>query len=397
MSKEVLLPDPKSEAWRFTPVEALSGPRFEPAAPPAEQKPLGGRVLCPVGFHRAALVNGRVEPKHSVLNLPRGVRVEPLADAADLKDLLGRAAPADLPLAARASAEARDGLFVRVAPHVRVDKPIHLIHLAETAGRAAAAHARVLIVLGAGASAEVVEESLSSGDAPSWKNLRVQVVLSEDASLKHYRVVREGAQGRLTSALEVSLGVRARYESHLFQLGGLFAREDLRATLAGEGAECVLNGLTLISDSEYADAHSIVEHAAVGGITRQLHKAVLDAKSRFVFDGLILVQPGAQKTDAQVYNRNLLLSEDARVNTNPEFKIRADDVSCKHGGAVGQLSADSLFYLRSRGVGEAEARRMLVYAFGSEMVERAGLEPLRAALTDALHGRMPEAAEEAAR
>ncbi|MBI3565565.1 MAG: Fe-S cluster assembly protein SufD, partial [Elusimicrobia bacterium] len=326
-----------------------------------------------------------------------GVRVEPLADAVDLKALLDRPAPADLPLAALAAATARDGLVVRVARHVRVDKPIHLIHLAETAGRALAAHARVLIVLEPGASAEVVEESLSFGDAPAWKNLRVQVVLGEGSALKHYRVVREGSQGRLTSAVEVELASRARYESHNFQLGGLFAREDLRARLAGEGAECALNGLTLLSGSEFADAHSLVEHAAVGGTTRQLHKAVLDQKSRFVFDGLILVKPGAQKTDAQVYNRNLLLSEDARVNTNPEFKILADDVICKHGGAVGQLSAESMFYLRSRGVGEAEARRMLVYAFGSEMVERVGLEPLRAALIDALHGRMPEAAEEAAR
>ena len=391
------LPDPKSETWRFTPVEALSGPRFEPLGAPASLAPLGGRVLCPVGFHRAALVNGRVEPKHAVLSLPAGVRVEPLADASDLKDVLSRPAPADLPLAALACEQARDGLVVRVGRHVRVDKPIHLIHLAEAASRAGSAHARVLLALEPGASAEVVEESLSAGDAPSWKNVRVQVVLAEDASLKHYRVVREGAQGRWTASVEVELAARARYESHLFQLGGLFAREDLRVRLIGAGAECAVNGLTLLSGSEFADAHSIVEHAAVGGITRQLHKAVLDQKSRFVFDGLIAVQPGAQKTDAQVYNRNLLLSEDARVNTNPEFKIRADDVSCKHGGAVGQLSAESMFYLRSRGIGEADARRMLVYAFGSEMVERVGLEPLRAALTDALHGRMPEAAEEAAR
>lgn len=394
MSETAILPDLKSESWRFTPVEALSAPRFEPAAPPPEQKPLGGRVLCPVGFHRAALVNGRVEPKHSVLSLPRGVRVEPLAEAGDLKELLGRAAPADLPLAALATASARDGLVVRVAAHARVDKPIHLIHLAEAAARATASHARALIVLEAGASAEIVEESLSFGDAPTWKNLRVQVVLAEDASLKHYRVVREGAQGRLTAAVEAELGPRARYESHLFQLGGFFAREDLRVRVAGEGAECAVNGLTLLAGSEFADAHSVVEHAAVGGTTRQLHKAVLDAKSRFVFDGLIRVAPGAQKTDAQVYNRNLLLSEDARVNTNPEFKILADDVSCKHGGAVGQLSAESMFYLRSRGIGEADARRMLVYAFGSEMAERVGLEPLRAALIDALHGLMPEAAED---
>lgn len=392
MSGTLLLPDPKAEGWRFTPVEALSGPRFAPASAPARLESLAGKALCPLGFHRAALVNGRWEAKHSVLSLPAGVRVERLSEARDLEPLLARAAGADLPLAALASREARDGIVVRVARRARADKPIHLIHLAETDARAESSHARVLVVLEEGASAELVEESLSFGAAPSWKNLRTQVVLAPDAALKHYRVIREGARGRATAAVEVALSARARYESHLMQLGGVFAREDLRVRLEGEGAECVLNGLALLSGSEFADSHSVVEHAAPHGTTRQLYKAVLDDAARFVFDGLISVKPGAQKTDAQVYNKNLLLSEDARVNTNPEFKILADDVSCKHGGAVGQMSPEALFYLRSRAIGADEARRLLVYAFGSEMVERVGLEPLKAALADALHGRMPEEA-----
>ncbi len=387
----------QKEGWRFTPAEALTGPRFEPAGMPASQPPLGGRVLCPVGFHRAALVNGRLEAKHSLLKLPAGVSVESLAGADDLKDLLGRAAPADLPLAALASEKAKDGFVVRIGRHTRVDKPIHLIHLAESsANRAESAHARVLILLEPGASAEIVEEYASFGDAPFWTNVRAQVVLSEGASLKHYRVVRQGAQGRLTVSVEAEIGRHARYESHAFNLGGLFAREDVRATMAGEGADAAFNGLALLSGTEFADHHTVVTHATVGGTTRQLYKAVLDDKSRFVFDGLIHVKPGAQKTDAQVYNKNLLLSEDARVNTNPEFKILADDVSCKHGGAVGQMSQEALFYLRSRGVGADDARRLLVYAFGSEMIERVTLEPLRAALGEALHGRTPEAAEEKA-
>ena len=383
------------EGWRFTPAEALTAPRFAPAGLPAAQPPLGGRVLCPVGFHRAALVNGRLEPKHSILSgLPKGVTVESLADAAGVEALLAAAPHAELPLA-KLAAEAKGGVVVRVKRHARLDKPLHLVHWGESSGPGAeSAHSRVLVVLEAGASAELVEEYVSAGGAPFWKNVRSQVSLGEDASLKHYRVVREGPQGRLTNALELTLGVRARYESHAVNLGGFFAREDLRATLVGEGAEAIFNGLALLSGSEFADHHTVVTHAAVGGITRELYKAVLDEKSRFVFDGLVEVQPGAQKTDAQVYNKNLLLSEAARVNTNPEFKILADDVSCKHGGTVGQLSAEALFYLRSRGVGADEARRLLVYAFGAEMVDRVALEPLHAALADALHGRTPEAEED---
>lgn len=379
----------QKEGWRYTPAAALTGPDFKPAGVPESILPLGGRVLCPVGFHRAALVNGRWEAKHAVLKLPDGVTVEPFSSASGLGDLPNRPAPADMPLAQAASA-ARDGFVVRVARHARADRPIHLVHISEASSAAESSAARVIVVLEPGATAELVEETLSFGDAPSWKNVRAQVVLGEGAFLRHHRIVREGAQGRLTLGLEVTLASRARYESHALNFGGLFAREDLRVRIEGEGAECALNGLALLGGSEFADHHSVVEHVAVGGTTRQLYKAVIDDKARFVFDGLISVSPGAQKTDAQVYNKNLLLSEDARVNTNPEFKILADDVSCKHGGAVGQMSLEALFYLQSRGIGADEARRLLVYAFGSEMVDRVALEPLKLALADALHGRMPE-------
>ncbi len=379
----------QKEGWRYTPSAILTGPDFKPAGVPERVLPLAGRVLCPVGFHRAALVNGRWEAKHAVLKLPAGVTVEPLAEASGLEEFLARPAPEDLPLARTASA-ARDGFVVRVARHIHADRPIHLVHISEASSFAESSQARVLVVLEPGASAELVEETLSFGDAPSWKNVRTQIVLGEGAFLRHHRVVREGAQGRLTVALEISLASRARYESHALNLGGLFAREDMRVRMEGEGAECVLNGLALLGGSEFVDHHSIVEHIAVHGTTRQLYKAVIDDKARYVFDGLIWVKPGAQKTDAQVYNKNLLLSEDARVNTNPEFKILADDVSCKHGGAVGQLSLEAMFYLRSRGIGAAEARRLLVYAFGAEMVDRVALVPLKLALEGALHGRMPE-------
>jgi Fe-S cluster assembly protein SufD len=378
--------DPKAEAWRFTPVEPLAGPAFETAGRPERVTPLAGKVLCPVGLHRVALVNGRREPKHDLLSLPKGVSVETLEEAA----WAATDGAALSPLSAGAP-----GVLIRVARHARVEQPFHVVHLSEPdgSGRPQASFARVLVVLEAGASAELVEESWSDSPTPSWTDSRTRVVLEEGASLKHYRVVREGGQGRRTALVEAKLASRARYESHAFNLGGVLAREDLRAVLEGEGAECLLNGLVLLSGSDVADHHTVVTHATVGGTTNQLYKAVLDHKSRLVFDGLIDVRPGAQKTDAKVYNKNLLLSEDAKVNTNPEFKILADDVSCKHGGAIGQMSADSLFYLRSRGVGAEEARRLLIYAFGSEMVERIALEPLRAALTAALHARSPESLE----
>lgn len=388
------------ESWRFTPLAQLAEPAFAPAERPKALAPLAGRVLCPLGFHRLVLENGRRESKFELLkDVPAGVTISGLAeglrDHGDaLQPLLERALPEGLPLAELARSRFRDGALIRVARRVRLDQPIHVVHRAEAraGGPAQAAHVLSLVVLEPGASAVIVEEALSGGETPFWTNSLLRVVLGEDSALRHYRVAREGPAGRRSAAVLVESGRGSRYESHAFNLGGGFSREDLRLDIAGEGADCALNGLALLRGDEAADHHTVVTHGAAGGTTRQLYKAVLDGRSRFVFDGLITVRPGAQKTDARVYNKNLLLSEDAAVNTNPEFNILADDVSCRHGGTVGQISPEALFYLRSRGLGAEKARRLLVYAFGAEMLSRVSLEPLRVAIAGALRARMPEEA-----
>ena len=401
------LPTAKPEGWRFTPVDAVTKTDFEAARRPRVRGGFGSRALCPITFHRIVVQNGRVLPGgegSSYTDIPAGVRVQSLAEALrddpdSLKAAFSRGFDQDgLPFASLAAAMSQDGLVIRVARHVRLDKPLAVLFDSgdSDSDGPQMAHVRLLIVLEEGASAEIVEESVGSGLARFWTNILTQVVLGEGAALKHYRLQRENERGVQTSASFVEVGGCARYESHAFSFGGELVRSDLRVRLAGAGAECALNGLALVRGREVVDHHSRVEHASLGGTTRQLYKAVLDEKARYVFDGLVDVRPGAQKTDAWVYNKNLLVSEDADVHSNPEFRIRADDVSCKHDGTIGQMSLDSLFYLRSRGIGAADARRMLVYAFGSEMIARVGLEPLRAALASALHARMPEAVEEAA-
>ncbi len=395
-------PTARREDWRFTPLEAVASIAYRSAGRPERRGAGAGKALCPLAFHQIVLENGRLSRERSVLSgLPRGVTVqgmaEALVDSSEALRVFLEKTPEGLPFAALAAGLFRDGVFIRVGRGVRLDRPIHILESsAPDASRGPVmAHLRSLIVLEPGAEAEVVEESLGEPGAPFWTNALIEIELAENSGLKHYRLQREAHEGVRTVATAVRVGRHARYESHVFTLGGALVRKDLRVTLDGEGADCALNGLSLQHGREIVDHHTLVSHEAIGGTTRQLYKAVLDEKSRFVFDGLIAVRPGAQKTDAQVYNRNLLLSEDASVNTNPEFKIYADEVSCKHGGTIGQLSPEALFYLRSRGVGEGEARRLLVYAFGAEMVERVRLEPLRVALAAALRARMPEAAEAA--
>ena len=398
------LPTIKTEGWRFTSAEALLKPEFVLAERPRTRGGFGRRALCPIVFHRIVVQNGKVQPDGDgsvYSNLPAGVSVKSLAEVLSedpeslQKPLLQAFDKNGLPFAALAEAMFGGGIVVRIARHARLDKPLAILFDSgdSESGTPQMVHLRVLILLEEGATAEIVEESVGSGETRFWTNLLTQVVLGEGASLKHYRLLREGERGVQTSSTFVEAGRSARYESHVFNFGGEFSRSDLRVRLAQDGAECALSGLSLLRGREIVDHHTVVEHACVGSTTRQLYKAVIDGKARFVFDGLADVRPGAQKTDAWVYNKNLLLSEDSAVRTNPEFKILADDVSCKHGGTIGQLSSEALFYLRSRGVGADEARRMLVYAFGSEMIERVGLMPLREALAASLQARMPEASE----
>ncbi|OGR45955.1 MAG: Fe-S cluster assembly protein SufD [Elusimicrobia bacterium GWC2_65_9] len=391
--------------WRFTPVDAVLGTDFEPAGRPKSHSGFAGKALCPLTFHRLVLGNGRLLPERSrYCDLPAGVSVSSLAqalqdDPGSLREDLGRDLSAEgLPFACLAAALFGEGVVVRVARGARLDRPLHLLLACDDteSGRPQMAHLRLVIILEPGASLELIEESLGGGRAPFWTNLLTTVRIGAGAGLKHYRLQRENALGSQTSATLVELGRGSRYESHAFSFGGALLRADLRVRLAAEGAQCSLNGLCLVRGTETADHHTVVEHAAAGGITRELYKAILDERGRFVFDGMVHVKPGAQKTDASLYNKNLLLCDDADVHSNPEFRIFADDVSCKHGGAIGRLSSEAMFYLRSRGIGASDARRMLVYAFGSEMIERVSLEPLRESLMAALHARMPEAAEETA-
>ncbi|MDE2509686.1 MAG: SufD family Fe-S cluster assembly protein, partial [Elusimicrobia bacterium] len=305
------LPHARFEGWRHTSATTLTATEFFPAERPAVRGGFGGRALCPITFHRVVIHNGRVQPNGEgslYTSLPSGVKVSGLADV--LRDdpeslktaLSGSRASSGTPFASLAASLFADGVVVRVAKHVRLDKPLQLLFVSDDApsGRPQAAHVRVLVALEEGASAEVVVESVGGGRHPFWTNLLTHVELGEGASLKHYRLQRENEQGTQTAATFVNVGRSARYESHAFNFGGALVRHDLRVRLAGEGADCVLNGLSLVRGSEIVDHHTVVEHAAVGGTTRELYKAVLDERGRFIFDGLVDVRPGAQKTDASV-------------------------------------------------------------------------------------------------
>lgn len=236
-----------------------------------------------------------------------------------------------------------------------------------------------------GCSVSLVEMYQDHRAEPYTTQSHVQVVLGERSRLVHYKVVHEGPQARHQSFLEVEVGTAAYFESHVFLFNGANIRNTIQARLTGEQAECTLNGLYVARGEQVVETHTLIDHCRAYGKSRELYKGILDGKAQGLFDGLIVVRKEAQKTDSSQTNKNLLLSNDAKAKSNPELKILANDVKCKHGATIGQIDETQLFYLRSRGIHELDARRVLISAFASEMIEPVAIPSLCETIEGLLH------------
>jgi Fe-S cluster assembly protein SufD len=341
-------------------------------------------------------VNGRLSTRLStVSDLPPGVLVGGLADALDqapetIEPWLGQYAKVgDHPFVALNTAFLQDGAVVLVPAGVVVERPIHAVFLsAPVDGQPIVTFPRNLFVVGENAQAAIVETY--AGQGIYFTCPVTELVAGPAAVVDHYKLQRESIDAFHIATFQVQAERSCAPSSHSISLGGGLVRNDVNAVLDGEGIDCILNGLYLAEGRQFVDTHMRVEHARAHCGSHELYKGVLDGKARAVFNGLIHVHPGAQKTDAKQSNRNLLLSPDAIANSNPRLEIFADDVKCTHGSTVGQLDEDAVFYLRSRGIGEEAARSLLTWAFASDIVERIRIEPLRRELEEFLFGRLPQ-------
>jgi Fe-S cluster assembly protein SufD len=395
------LPTTRHEDWRFTSLASLAGLelRRAPATDARAAAALLARAPAPGGA-RLVFVNGRYrDDLSSRAGLPRAARLATLAEALrDVPELvrphLGRLArPDDHAFVAANAALFEDGAFLHLPRSVAVDSPITLVFLADAAGGAVAAHPRTLVVAEAGARATVEEIFLGEGAAPYLTNAVTELVLADGASVEHLRLQLEGPGAHHVSVVHAEQGARASLVAHAFSLGGRLSRAELRSRLVGEGGTVAANGLYMASGEQLVDNFSWVEHAVPHCTTTESYKGILDGHARGVFSGRIRVLPGAQKTVARQMNSNLLLSDDAIVDTKPQLEIFADDVKCGHGGTVGQLDEAALFYLRSRGLGEVEAKSLLVWAFASEMVGLVAAPALRARAKNLVAARLPAGAQ----
>jgi Fe-S cluster assembly protein SufD len=380
-------PTTRDEEWRFTSVAPIANTGFvrppDPVILPHRQAidPFRLRgALAEVVF-----VDGRHVPELSHTDaLPAGVRVEPLAAAlaADpdaLEEYLARLASFERQaFTALNTALFADGLVLRVPAATVLAAPIHLLFVSSASGHEPVmTHPRVLAMIGENSQAALVESYAGPPDGRYFTNAVTEIALADHALTEHYKLQREGSGASHVGAMHVRIGRNAHFTSHSVSLGGMLARNDVAILLDGEGAECTLNGLYAGGGVQLLDNHTTIDHARPHCSSRELYKGILADRARGVFNGRIVVRAGAEKTDARQTNRALLLSAEAQVNTNPQLEIFASDVRCTHGAAIGQLDDEAVFYLRSRGLGEAEAKALLVRAFADDVLGRMRLDAAR--------------------
>ncbi|WP_347926687.1 Fe-S cluster assembly protein SufD [Pseudomonas helvetica] len=380
-------PTAKDEAWKHTRVAPILEIPFQPVETIASQELSAvdiERLAGNYGGVRLVFVNGYFAAELSALEgLPRGVKVCPFApllnaDNGALENLFAHAFRSQ-PQAFTAlnAAFAEDGALVQIPAHTTLDVPIHLVFLSPSDATPRVTHPRVLVQMGAGSRAILVQSHVSSGEEVYLSNAVSEVLLDADATLEHYTLQNESTAAFHVALLSVRQAQGSHFTAHSLALGSKLARQELRVVLEGPGAEVALNGLYLPRGQQHLDNQTTIEHRAPRCTSRERYKGVIDDHGHGIFDGRIIVRPGAMKTDASQTNKNLLLSTSAQVNSQPRLEIFADDVKCAHGAAVGQLDEQAIFYLRSRGIPLAAARSLLTFAFVSEMLKLIELEPLR--------------------
>ena len=296
---------------------------------------------------------------------------------------LGKVVPTDDAAVALNTAFMGDGVVIHVAAGAAIERPIHLV-FASTGDKPAALFTRSLVVVEKGARVMLVESHEGAAGRDYQVNTALELAVADNAHVDHIKITREGDKALHISSLMADVGAHARFNTFLFTTGGAVTRNQLFLRFAGEETIASIRGATLLKGKQHADITMVVDHAAVGCQSREVFKTVFDEQSRGIFQGKIIVQPDAQKTDAKMASHGLMLSEEAEVDNKPELEIYADDVQCGHGATAGDLDEDLLFYLRARGIPRAEAEALLIQAFVGDAIEGIEHAGLREALIESV-------------
>jgi Fe-S cluster assembly protein SufD len=383
---EVGFPTTHDEDWRFTNVSAIAQTPFHIARNGRAQ--LSHKNLEPYRTAGVAcqlvFVNGCFARELSLLGkLPNEVKVSSLAgeissNPGAIEPHLGRYLDVHRDaFCALNTAFVDDGAYVHIPRGALVEEPIYLLFVSTANDAPSMSHPRNLMVAEEDSQATFVEDYVSLDGGGGFCNTVTELVAGDHTVLSHYTIEREHKDAFNISTLRIQQGKSTNVVSHSVLLGGALVRNNVHPVLAGEGGECLINGLFVGDGHQHLDNYMLVEHASPRCGSRQFYNGILDGHAHGVFHGRIIVHKDAQKTDAKQTNRNLLLSDDAQIDTKPQLEIYADDVKCTHGATIGQIEGDALFYLRSRGIDEVSARKLLLFAFASECLDRMKQGPVR--------------------
>jgi Fe-S cluster assembly protein SufD len=399
-AREVLasrgFPTTRDEDWKYTDPTPLAN--IVLAEPPADGSTPESAQIEPFLFDartccRLVFLDGEYSQQLScVCDAPPGVTLRSLKEVLQsepqlVENHLGRAArDEDNAFVALNTALFGDGAFIQIPNESIGDKPIQILFV--STGKVLASQPRVIVIAGGSCEATIVESYVSLHENAHLTNAVTEIFAGPNARVDHYKSQTENENALHVATMQVLAARDANIASHAFTFGGRVARSDANAIMQGEGCEVTLNGLYLGRGEQLIDNHTIMDHAMPHCRSYELYTGILDDESRGVFSGKIFVRPDAQKTDAKQSNRALLLSRGAEIDTKPQLEIFADDVKCTHGATVGQLDENALFYLRSRGVPERQARDILIGAFAGEILNNVRVEPLRAQIEKELFARL---------
>ncbi len=386
---ELGFPTSRDEAWKATDLSPITATPFSPANSTSVNA-VTEEDVAPYRFGlegpNLVFVNGHFAPALSRPTDRGGVSVVSLPEVGEdaaVDAHLTRIATFDAhALTALNTAFLVDAACIHIGKDTTFDDPIHVLHFTTPVGEPHLATPRALIVVEKGSRATVVQTFVGEDDGAYLNNAVTEIHIGENAELHYVNTTLEGPEARHTSNLKVSQCRSSRFTSYTISVDGAFTRNDINSVLAGEGCESTVNGFYVLDGNQHCDNYTLLEHQQPHCPSHELFKGILEDRARAVFRGKIHVHQAAQKTDAYQQNQNILLSDDARVNTKPQLEIYADDVKCSHGATVGQLDEDALFYIQARGISRKAAYRILLRAFAEDILGRIEVESLRDELTN---------------
>ena len=389
-----------NEEWIYTDVRPIARAGFRlPTFQTGPDPSVSARIdaLGDPSWDRLVFVDGRFTPQLSdISQLPEGAIVTNLSQGLEshghlIQEHMARHAPyRSHAFTALNTAFLHQGAFLHLPPDTELERPLHLIYLSSASETHILSQPRTLAVVGRGSKAIVVETYAGSDGIPYLCNAVSEHVLEANSSLDYYRLQQHGDSGFHVGATQAVLGAGARFSSTTLDVGGDLVRNNLNALLDAPESSCTLNGLYLAGGAQKVDNQVVIDHAKPHTTSRELYKGILGGRARAAFHGSITVRKDAQKVDAKQEDKNLLLSDKAQVNVKPAFWIYADDVKCGHGAASGQIDENSLFYLQSRGLGQEQARRLLVHAFAHQLIETVGCPSVKSLINNLVEAKLPE-------